>query len=367
MILSIVVSLVGILIFAVILFVNLSPEFGGKVNGEYKEKVEKSGNYKNGKFQNLSKTEVMKDMDWSTVPEYFTNGSKVPDWSIPVEKLPPDYFDNFSDSLTRLTWFGHSALLLEIDGKKLFLDPMLGPVPAPHPMLGSKRFNDTLPMAIEDLPKLDAVLISHDHYDHLDYGTIQKLKHKVGKFFVPLGVGAHLRSWGVDKEKIYELDWWEKVDFMGITLVATPARHFSGRGVLDRFSTLWCSWVIKGDDKNIFFGGDSGYDASFKEIGLKYGPFDFAMLECGQYDEQWPEIHMMPEETVQANVDLNSKLLMPIHWGAFKLGLHAWQEPAQRVSKKAVELNVELATPRIGQSIILGESIPSTNWWEKPR
>ncbi|MCL4114627.1 UNVERIFIED_CONTAM: hypothetical protein GTU68_005361 [Idotea baltica] len=162
------------------------------------------------------------------------------------------------------------------------------------------------------------------------------------------------------------MDWWQQIDFHGITLVSTPARHFSGRGLTDRFSTLWCSWVIKGSSKNIFFGGDSGYDASFKEIGIKLGPFDFAMLECGQYDEQWAEIHMMPEETVQANIDLNSKLLMPIHWGAFKLGLHPWVEPAERVSKKAAELNVQLTTPKIGEPIILGEPAPNSKWWMKP-
>lgn len=365
MVLSIIASLVGIIIFVALLFINLSPEFGTKSKGEYEVRIKKSDNYKDGKFQNLRETVIMRNMDWSTVPGYFTNGDKTPDWSIPVEKLAADYFENLPDSLTRLTWFGHSAILLEMDGKKIFLDPMLGSVPAPHPALGSKRFNDTLPMSIEDLPKLDAVVISHDHYDHLDYGSIRKLKDKAGKFFVPLGVGAHLRSWGVADEKITELDWWNSVDFEGITFVATPARHFSGRGVLDRSTTLWCSWVIKGKDKNVFFGGDSGYDDSFSKIGKKYGPFDFAMLECGQYDKQWPEIHMMPEETVQASIDLNSELLMPIHWGAFKLGLHPWSEPALRVTKKAAALNVKLATPRIGESIVLGGATPSSNWWQE--
>lgn len=365
MVLSIIASIAGVIVLVAIIFINFSPEFGAKSKGEYKVKLENSENFRDGKFQNISETVVMGKMDWSTVPGYFTNGDKVPDWSIPVDKISKDYFENFPDSLTRLTWFGHSALLLEIDGKKIFLDPMLGSVPAPHPMLGSKRFNDTLPIAIENIPDLDAVLISHDHYDHLDYGSIKKLNGKVGHFYVPLGVGAHLRSWGVSSEKITEMDWWEQIDFHGITLASTPARHFSGRGPLDKASTLWCSWVIKGKHKNIFFGGDSGYDPSFSEIGKKYGPFDFAMLECGQYDKQWPEIHMQPEETVQASIDLKSKLLMPIHWGAFKLGLHSWTEPAIRVTKKAAELNVKLATPRIGQPIVLGEVIPSSNWWEK--
>lgn len=364
MILAVIASLIGILIFMAILFINLSPEFGSKSKGKYKERLAKSANYVEGKFKNIEETVVMKNTEWGRTAAYFSNGDKVPDFSLPVVKIPKNYFNIASDTMTRITWFGHSAVLLEIDGKKIFLDPMLGDVPAPHPLLGSTRFNDTLPIAIEELPELDAVLISHDHYDHLDYGSITKIMDKVGIFYVPLGVGAHLRSWGVNETRIVELDWWEEVDFKGITLVATPSRHFSGRGLLDRYSTLWCSWVIRGKNDNLFFGGDSGYDKSFKVIGDKYGPFDFAMLECGQYDVQWPEVHMMPEETVQASVDLNSKFLMPIHWGAFKLGLHDWKEPIERALKKANALNVELTTPKIGEPIVLGETLPASNWWK---
>ena len=364
MIVSVLVSIIGIVIFIAILFINFSPEFGAKSKGAYKAKLEQSPNYVSGKFKNIEETVVMKNTDWGRMTEYFNNGDKVPNFSLPVVKMSREGLNVVSKGRTRLTWFGHSAVLLQIDGKKIFLDPMLGKVPAPHPWLGSNRFNDTLPLGIDELPKLDAVLISHDHYDHLDYGSISRIKNKVSMFYVPLGVGAHLRSWGVNDAKIIELDWWDEVNFGGITLVATPARHFSGRGVFDRYSTLWCSWVIRGKNKNLFFGGDSGYDASFKAIGEKYGPFDFAMLECGQYDVQWPEIHMMPEQTVQASVDLNSKLLMPIHWGAFKLSLHSWKEPVERVIKKAEEMNVALTTPRIGESVILSESAPVAHWWE---
>jgi len=364
MILAIIASLVGMIILISILFVNFSPEFGSKSKGKFKEHLAESPHYVEGKFKNIEETVVMKKTDWGRTAEYFSSGDKVPDFSLPVVKIPDDYFEKNEANKTRLTWFGHSAVLLEIDGKKIFLDPMLGDVPAPHPWLGSKRFNDTLPMSIEKLPELDAVLISHDHYDHLDYGSITKIKDKVVMFYVPLGVGAHLRSWGVDETKIKELDWWEEIDFEGISLVATPSRHFSGRGLLDRYASLWCSWVIRGESDKLFFGGDSGYDKTFKTIGTKYGPFDFAMLECGQYDVQWPEIHMMPEETIQASVDLNNKLLMPIHWGAFKLGLHPWKEPIERAQKEAKKLQVTLVTPKIGEAIILGEAIPISNWWE---
>ena len=357
-------SIVGVVLVVGLLFLNLSPQFGAKSKGERAARIQKSPNYQDGKFQNIEETTVMHSFDFGTIPGYFTTGDKVPDWSIPVDGISSNSFHNLADSLTRLTWFGHSAALLEIDGKRIFLDPMLASVPAPHPWLGSNRFNDTLPLSIPELPELDAVLISHDHYDHLSYESIVEIKDKVKKFYVPLGIAAHLISWGVAEDKIVELDWWDEVELEGITLACTPSRHFSGRGVLDRFSTLWCSWVIRGRNSNIFFGGDSGYDKVFEKIGEKYGPFDIAMLECGQYNEQWPEIHMMPEETVQANIDLNSKLLMPIHWGAFKLALHSWTEPAERVSKKARELNVPITTPRIGQPIVIGQSAPASEWWE---
>ena len=365
MTLLIIVSAIGLVLITGVLFVNMSPQFGAKSEGKSAERMKNSPNYKDGKFHNLEETVVMKSMSYGTIPDYFTNEGKMPDWSIPVVKVSSEYFEDHPDSLTRLTWFGHSAVLLEMDGKKIFLDPMLGEVPSPHPWLGSGRFNDTLPLPIEQLPHLDAVLISHDHYDHLDYGSIVALKDKVDKFFVPLGIGAHLKHWGVSEEKITELDWWQEAELDGIKLVSTPARHFSGRGLFDRYSTLWCSWVVRGERSNIFFGGDSGYDSSFKQIGEKYGPFDFTMLECGQYNEQWPEIHMMPEETVQANIDLNGKVMMPIHWGAFKLALHPWEEPVERALKKARELNVKVATPIIGQAIVLDTEIPASEWWKK--
>ncbi len=365
MIIGILASIIGMIVLIAVIFINTSPEFGAKSEGLRLEKIKSSENFKNGKFQNLTETDVSGDMNYTkTLSEYFTKGNKVPDWSIPVNKISSETISKTSDSTTKITWFGHSALLLEIDGKKIFLDPMLGDVPAPHPFLGSKRFNDTLPLAIENIPNLDAVLISHDHYDHLDYGSIKKLKDRVGHFYVPLGVGAHLISWGVPEEKITEMDWWESTIFSGVQLTATPSRHFSGRGFTDRFSTQWSSWVIKGKKDNIYFSGDSGYDSHFKEIGDKFGPFDLAIMECGQYDAQWPLIHMMPEETVQATIDVKGKVLLPIHWGSFKLGLHSWTDPIERVTKEAASKNIAIATPIIGEAVTVGEPIPTSEWWK---
>jgi L-ascorbate metabolism protein UlaG (beta-lactamase superfamily) len=216
----------------------------------------------------------------------------------------------------------------------------------------------------EDFPALDLVIISHDHYDHLDYNTILKLKDKTKLFCVPLGVGAHLSHWNVDATKIREFDWWESDTVaQDIELTATPARHFSGRG-FTRNKTLWSSFVLKLYGYSIFIGGDSGYDGAFKAIGEKFGPFDLAMLECGQYDRQWPEIHMMPEETVQASIDLRAKAFLPVHWGKFTLALHPWKDPIERAVRQAKATNVNITTPIIGQPFALNEELPNTLWWD---
>ena len=265
----------------------------------------------------------------------------------------------------RLIWFGHSAFLLQLDGKNILIDPMLGNSPSPHPLLGTSRFKEELPITVEKLPKIDLVLISHDHYDHLDYGSIQQLKDKVQQFYVPLGVGTHLASWCIKDENISEFNWWDETSFEHLQLAFTPSRHFSGRGISDNSTTMWGSWVIKGNNKNIYFSGDSGYGPHFKAIGKKYGPFDFTMMECGQYDEKWSTIHMMPEETAQASLDVNAKVMMPIHWGSFALALHDWDDSIKRVLSKAKELEVNVTTPKIGEEIKLDNlNFNSIEWWE---
>ena len=363
-------TVTALLVFVVVgglLFVNISPEFGGKPTSEQKDSYHQSGHYTDGKFANLITTSM--DMRFGTMVSILgdylrgiPNGR--PDASLPVEKVDSLAIANRSDTVTQLTWFGHSAVLLEIDGKKVLLDPMLGEVPAPHPWLGGKRFSDELPIVIEQLPAIDAVLISHDHYDHLDYGSVQKLKAKVKDFYVPLGVGAHLRAWGVAEAAIHELDWWDETQHDHLRLAFTPSRHFSGRGLTDRNATLWGSWVIQGTQDTLYFSGDGGYGPHFAEIGERYGPFDLAMIECGQYDERWAQIHMMPEESAQAAVDVRARRMMPIHWGAFQLALHAWTDPAERVTVKATELNMPMTTPRIGEAVVLDRaSYPNLKWW----
>ncbi|WP_371320207.1 MBL fold metallo-hydrolase [Chengkuizengella axinellae] len=284
----------------------------------------------------------------------------------PSATLPIEVNQLINDSKAKVIWFGHSAVLVEIEGKTLFLDPMLGKAPTPFPIFAGQRYSEKIPIEIQDLPYIDAVLLSHDHYDHLDYGTIRKLKNKVGKFYVPLGVGNHLIRWGVDKERIHELDWWDEMQFDNLTIACTPSIHFSGRNINDRNKTLWCSWVISGETTNLYFSGDSGFGSHFSEIGKKYGPFDLTLMECGQYDERWSAIHMTPEETVQAQLDVNGKMLIPIHWGAFTLSLHEWTDPITRVTTEAIKRNVKIATPKIGEVVhIHSDKYPNTSWWKE--
>jgi L-ascorbate metabolism protein UlaG (beta-lactamase superfamily) len=351
-------------VIGVALFLNLSPQFGASKKAIRTEKVLQSPHFVDGVFKNLEKTVVMAEFKFSTMMEFFNNdNNKIPDVPLPVVELPAKEIGNVADTSTRITWFGHSTILVETAGRTLLIDPMLGDVPAPIAWAGSPRFEGGLPITAEELPDIDVVLISHDHYDHLDYGSIQVLKEKVSMFYTALGVGAHLRSWDVDPDKIVELDWWEQATWGELTFTATPARHFSGRGLFDRNCTQWASWIIQTDRTNIFFSGDGGYGTHFKEIGEKYGPFDFVMMECGQYNQQWAHIHMMPDEIPQAMSDLKSKTFMPIHWGAFKLALHPWTEPVEMAGQSIQGTNLVMATPKIGEPFIIGTTYPDLKWW----
>ena len=366
-VLYIVLSLIALLIIIGVLFINLSPQFGGVASKQQQELFSKSKHYKDGKFLNNGGVKMemsFKDSFKAMWILFKSNSNAKPNKNIAVQKIDSITIANYN-SKTRFIWFGHSTFLLQIKGKNLLIDPMFGDVPAPNPLLGNKRFSNKLPIEIEKLPSIDAVLITHDHYDHLDYESIQKLKSKVNMFYTPLGIGIHLLKWGVEKERIIELDWWQEIKFDELTIRCTPAQHFSGRGISDREKTLWCSWIIQSDDENLFFSGDSGYASHFKEIGEQYGPFDFAFMECGQYNNLWPLVHMLPEETAQAGLDIKAKKMMPIHWGAFKLASHSWTDPVERISKKAKELNVDLVIPKIGEIVEIGlnNSEEIYPWW----
>ncbi|MDW3652389.1 MAG: MBL fold metallo-hydrolase [Bacteroidia bacterium] len=361
------VSILSIALITGILFINISPQFGGKATEEELQAYSLTGHFDEGVF--LNKEEIKMEVDCHSIQKMLQemlepDPNVSPKEDIKVKKIEAASIVQKPDSISRLTWFGHSTFLVEMDGKNILFDPVFGQYAAPHPLLGRKRYNSEMPISIADLPQIDAVIISHDHYDHLDYESIKELKEKTEHFFVPLGVDNHLERWGIAEDKISKMDWWQEKEFNGLTIAFTPSRHMSGRGLTDQSATLWGSWVLQGKSSNIFFSGDGGYGKHFKEIGDKYGDFDIALMECGQYNKLWAQVHMMPEQTVQAGIDVKAKMIVPIHWGAFTLASHSWTDPIERVTKAAQEMSVEIATPQIGEPIILGEEdIPKTNWW----
>jgi L-ascorbate metabolism protein UlaG (beta-lactamase superfamily) len=296
--------------------------------------------------------------------EYYTNKAE----NTPKKQLGPFKTDLSilaapPASGLRITLVGHSSLLIEIDGKRMLTDPVWSERVSISQLFGPKRFFAP-PIALEDLPPLDAIIISHDHYDHLDKNTIKFFAGKHIPFITSLKVGQHLVSWGIEKNFITELDWGDSTmlaDDCNIT--ATPSRHFSGRGILGRNETLWSSFVIKGHTHNIFFGADSGWFPGFKEIGEAFGPFDLTMLEIGAYGQYWPDIHMGPDNASNAHLALNSKLMMPIHWGTFNLAPHAWYEPIQRLLKYAKEKHIELFVPEPGVPTEVKGFV--SGWWDR--
>ncbi|MCR8643400.1 MBL fold metallo-hydrolase [Paenibacillus sp. N1-5-1-14] len=350
-----------------LLFLKLNPVFGGSVSKQQKEAFSKLDNYVDGKFEN----EVPAKMDmgisniFSMLKEMIVGGKdRNPSGQLPISPIDWEAIHSEQDSLT---WLGHSAYILSMDNKKILLDPMLGRVASPVTWVGSKRYSEDLLPLIDKMPQIDAVLLTHDHYDHLDYPSIQKLKSKVNHFFVPLGVGNHLTRWGVPQENITELNWWDETEYEGLKLALTPSKHFSGRGLWDRNSTLWGGWVILGKQTRFYSSGDGGYDAHFKAIGKKYGPFDMTLIEGGQYDKRWSWVHMTPEEAVQAHLDVNGKNMKLMHWGAFTLAYHSWTDPIDRAIVAAEKANVNLIAPPIGETVPLTRemSVPITSWWKQ--
>ncbi|WP_295129162.1 MBL fold metallo-hydrolase [uncultured Chitinophaga sp.] len=335
--------------------------FGQKPRGSSLQRVISSPNYKDGKFHNILETRMMKDgFSVKDFWNFFTAPNTRPAAVLPSVKTD---LHNLPAGKTSLVWFGHSSYLIHSNGLNILVDPVFSRHASPVPLFG-KSFPGTEVYKAADMPSIDILIVTHDHYDHMDFKTIKALAPSAKLICTSLGVGSHLQYWGVPAEKILEFDWHEtQLVVPGVQLTAMPARHFSGRGVTS-FGTLWSSFVLELPDTRIFIGGDSGYDEQFAKIGAKYGPFDLALLECGQYNERWPYIHMMPEQTVQAAVDLGARVLMPVHWGKFALALHPWDEPVKRVTTRATALQVKVTTPRIGEPVLLHEYYPAEQWWQ---
>jgi L-ascorbate metabolism protein UlaG (beta-lactamase superfamily) len=289
---------------------------------------------------------------------------------IPVESRTRSDFETPPASSLRATWLGHATALVEVDGARILTDPVWSERVSPSSLVGPRRFFEP-PIALAGLPRVDAVVISHDHYDHLDMETVKTLARTGTRFVVPLGVGAHLEKWGIPAAQIDERDWGEAKEIAGVTITATPARHFSGRRLSDRDATLWCSWVIAGPRHRVFYSGDSGYFDGYREIGRDHGPFDLTLMSLGAYGPTWPLIHMTPEELVQAQRDLRGELLLPVHWATFNLAFHAWNEPALRMAADARAKGVRFTIPRPGQMVEParladeGAEFEPSAWWKE--
>ncbi|MBN2235959.1 MAG: MBL fold metallo-hydrolase, partial [Bacteroidales bacterium] len=302
---------------------------------------------------------------FSTMRKFFSNKeNKVPNQPLKTKSFDQLQFSETGNQSISFAWFGHSSVLLRISDKTILIDPVFGERASLFSLMGPKRFPYTNVHKVEDLPPVDLVLISHDHYDHLEYETIRALKDRVKRFYVPLGVRVHLERWGVNPEKIVELDWWNEVAYDDrIGFAFTPTRHFSGRGLTNRNQTLWGSWSILTNNGNVFFSGDSGYFDVFEKVGEKYGPFDLAFVENGQYNVDWASIHMMPEESALVASQLRARFVVPIHWGKFSLSIHSWTEPIERFLTASKEYNYTVLTPAPGEIISLSEA-KTEAWWK---
>jgi L-ascorbate metabolism protein UlaG (beta-lactamase superfamily) len=335
--------------------------FGKNPSGAHLNSIKESPQYKLGSFINQSKTntfangvkpiELVKDL-------FKTNLNRIP--SSPIASIKQNITTNQKGIY--YYWFGHSSYLLIINGFKILIDPVFSGYASPF-SFSIKAFKGSNIYSAEDIGPVDLLIITHDHYDHLDYETILKLKKQTSKIVCPLGVGSHLNYWGVNSDLINEIDWWKDIKINNdLHITATPARHFSGRG-FKRAQTLWCSFVLQTPYGNIFIGGDSGYDKHFKEINKSFNGFKVAFLECGQYNTKWPYIHMHPEETVEAAIDLEAYYLLPIHWGKFALAYHAWNEPAKKIKVIAREKGINVSIPKIGEEVNLENILPLNEWW----
>lgn len=340
-------------------------QMGAAVSASDIKRYSQSAHWKEGKFQNLETT--IMELKAHKIPgliykQFFTNGGRRPKggWELPV-------FDKAQflkgDAEISFVWFGHSALLLNVRGYIVLIDPMFSDNAAPVSPFPVNRFSHSIFHVIDQLPQVDLVLISHDHYDHLDHASIMRLKLKANQFYVALGVGRHLIKWGIDPHRITEFDWWQQVEAGILNIIFTPSRHFSGRGLTDRAKSLWGGWVIQTVQEKIWFSGDGGYGKHFAEIGKRMGPFDLGFIECGQYNEMWHQIHMYPEEAVIAALEAGVRKAMPVHWGSFALAMHHWKEPVDRFVDKAMKSNLATILPIQGAPASL-HNVLNGAWWQ---
>ncbi|GGQ56815.1 MBL fold metallo-hydrolase [Couchioplanes azureus] len=337
-----------------------SRRIGDRAVGERAERYRRSPQFAEGKFRN---TVPASEVAIASMPRLLAAALTDRERRYPIRPIPVVTPETGGDGLY-VTWYGHSSALIEIEGRRVLIDPLWSDRCSPSRLQGPKRLHEP-PVPLRDLPPLDAVLISHDHYDHLDMETVRTLVDlQAAPFLVPLGIGAHLERWGVPATRIVELDWDERASVAGVEFVATPARHFSGRG-FSRDETLWSSWVIAGPNRKVFYSGDTGYFPGFARIGEEHGPFDATLVQIGAYGDAWPDIHMTPEDGVATHVDVRGGLMIPVHWATFNLALHDWAEPADRAWREAKARDVRLAVPRPGERVDVDNPPAVDGWWQQ--
>jgi len=338
--------------------------FGGRLEGARLERARRSPQFDGATFVNPIPTRMLvPGTTWEMIRHQLFGGEeRVPPRPLPVVRRAAADYAAAPPSGLRVTWIGHASALVEIDGVRLLTDPIWSERASPSTLVGPRRFHPP-PLPLEALPQVDLVIISHDHFDHLDMATVQALAARGARFAVPLGVGAHLEAWSVPAAQVIELDWGEATRVGDLQVIATPARHYSGRNPLRRDAMLWSSWVVKGPRHRLFFSGDSGFFDGFKAIGAAHGPFDVTLVKIGACDRTWQEIHLSPEEAVRAHQDLGGRLLLPVHWGTFNLAFHAWNAPAEEAVAAAAARGVSLVIPRPGQLVEPASPPPLETWW----
>lgn len=352
-----------VLLLVIFLFLKLWPAFGGTASKQDQaDYTQRADNYKNGKFYNEDEFKLLQNVKKGTKDNVVSTKEDVPKSEIPT--ITPKFLKAPSVSDFTITWFGHSSLLMQMHGMNILIDPIFSERSSPVSFAGPKRFSK-IPISTDDLPQIDVVIFSHDHMDHLDYSTILNIDKKVDAYIVPLGVENDLERWGVDVKKIHNMAWWEEININGLTIACTPARHYSGRSLTDQFESLWASWVLKDEYYQVFDSGDTGFGGHFQEISDKYGEFDFALFDSGQYDLRWSDVHMNPEESYRAAQIFKTKIVMPIHWGAFKLANHPWDDPAERFIQAAEGKDIEVVTPMLGETMDIKNYLKFMNrWWK---
>ncbi len=337
---------------------------GGSIEGERLRRVNASSNFADGRARNAVETDLGSGDVGEFIVEYFRGAEarKPPD-PVPMVETDPSALQSIQRRGIRFIWLGHSSVYLEVDGTRVLIDPVWSDRASPFKIVGPQR-SHPVPLALSDLPAIDVVVISHDHYDHLDPGVVRELAPLGVQFAVPLGVGADLEAWGVDADQLIELDWWEEARVGSLTLTATPARHFSGWQLTDRDRTLWSSWALVGPRSRVFYSGDTGWHEGFEQIGSRIGPFDLTIVKAGAYGDGWPDIHLNGIQAVEAHLALRGRALLPVHWLTFDLALHPWAEPMEQVIETAAELDVDVITPMLGELVDIGRPRSNVRWWE---